>query len=108
MLARRSRMLWFAPSAVGRTTLLLPERKSPSVLHHDPGAHLHAFVEVDHVLVHHANAPGGDCLTDGPGLVRAVDAVVARTEIHGARAERIVRAARHVGREVRAALAHRR
>src|SRR5262249_34921856 len=48
----------------------------------------------------------GDLRTDGPGLVRAVDAVERRAEIHGARAERIVGAADHVARQIRTALEH--
>src|SRR4051794_26471280 len=64
--------------------------------HHHLRADLHAPIKVDHVLVAHADAPRGDGRADGPGLVRSVDAIERRAEIHGARAERIFRAAGHV------------
>src|SRR5262249_35743145 len=49
---------------------------------------------------------GGDLGADGPGLVRAVDAVERRAEIQGPRAERIVGTADHVARQIRPALEH--
>ena len=62
--------------------------------HDDGGADLDAIVEVDHVLVAQADAARRDLVTDGPGLVGAVDAVERRAEIKRARAERVVRARR--------------
>src|ERR1043166_6137246 len=67
---------------------------------HDPlGADRHALVEVDHVLIDHADAAGGDAAADGPGLGGAVDAVervlVALPQIKRARAERVAGSARH-------------
>src|SRR5258705_397469 len=40
-----------------------------------PGADIDAAVEIDHVLVAHADAAGRDVGADGPGLVGAVNAV---------------------------------
>src|SRR5882672_7338412 len=74
--------------------------------HHDLGADLDAAVEVDDVLIAHADAARGHLRADGPGLVRAVDAVERRAEIHRARAERIFRTAGHVARQVGPAPQH--
>jgi hypothetical protein len=67
--------------------------------HHDLSAEGRALVEVDDVLVDHANATGRDASADGPGLVRAMDSVkgifVALPEIHGSGAQWIARTARH-------------
>src|ERR1700690_2962461 len=73
---------------------------------HDLGADFYAAVEIDHVGIAHADAAGRDVVADGPGLVRAVDAVERRAEIHRARAERIVRAAGHEMRQTGLALEH--
>src|SRR5437879_2456000 len=43
--------------------------------HDDLGPDLRALVEVNDVLVDHADAAGRNALPDGPGLDRAVDAV---------------------------------
>src|SRR4051794_25988664 len=72
----------------------------------DFGADLHTVVEVDHVLVEHADAARRHRLADRLRLVRAVDAVEAGAEIQGARAERVFRAASHVARQVGTALQH--
>src|ERR1700682_3762185 len=61
--------------------------------HHDLGSDPDPVVEIDDVLVAHADAARGNRGADRPGLVRAVDAVEGRAEIHGARAERIFRVA---------------
>src|SRR5262249_60854498 len=74
--------------------------------HHDPGADLDPLVEVNDILVAHADAAGRYRLTDRPWLVRTVDAVEARTEIHCARAEGIFGAAFHVTGQVGPALEH--
>src|SRR5436309_13034503 len=84
------------------TAAAKPERSD----HHDLGADLDPLIEVDHVLVSHADAAGRDLGADGPGLVRAVDAIERRAEIHRTRPERIVGTAGHVTREVGAALEH--
>src|SRR5438309_515722 len=74
--------------------------------HHDPGADIDAAVEIDDVLIAHANAAGGDVGADGPGLVGAVDAVERRAQIHRARAKRVFRAAFHVPWQIGAARDH--
>src|SRR6185437_173028 len=60
------------------------------------GAGLDPLIEIDDVLVSHADAARGDRLADIFRLVGAVDAVervlVALEQIHRARAHRIVRA----------------
>ena len=43
--------------------------------HHDPRTDRRTLVKVDHILVDHADAAGGDALTDGPRFDGAVDAV---------------------------------
>src|SRR5215204_6570670 len=53
-------------------------------------ANTHTIVEVDHILVGHADAPRGDRLADGLGLVRAVDAIERPADVQGASAKRIV------------------
>src|SRR5687767_14308033 len=56
-------------------------------------------VQVDRVLVDHADAAGGDAGPDGRWLDRPVDAeervLTVLPEVHGARAERVAGAARH-------------
>src|SRR5437879_13729792 len=63
---------------------------------HD-SADLHVIVEIDRVLIGHADTPGRDSLSDIFGLIGAVDAIervfVAGIKINAARAHRIVRAA---------------
>ena len=85
----------------GSRTLSRPcPRDSFSPQHDHLGADADAAVEVDHVLVGHAEAARRYGLADGLGLVRAVDAVERGAEIHRARAERIVDAALHVTGQV--------
>src|SRR3954470_19750851 len=74
--------------------------------HHHFGADPNSIVEVDHVLVHHADAARGDRLADGVGFVGAVDAIKRGTEVHGARAERVGGSTRHEARQVGTALQH--
>src|SRR5262249_22082756 len=74
--------------------------------HHHPGADLDPLIEIDHVLVAHADAAGRHRRSDRPGLVRAVDAIERRAEIHGAGAERVLRPAFHVARQIGTALEH--
>src|SRR5918993_5348085 len=73
-------------------------------------AYRRALVEVDDILVQHANAAGGDVGADGPGFGRTVDAIdeilAVAVEIMGARPERIIRPALHMARQVRAAREH--
>src|SRR5262249_23446430 len=52
------------------------------------------------------DAAGGHLRPDRPRLVGSVDAVERVAQVHGARAERIFRAARHVARQVGTALEH--
>src|SRR5215470_5327767 len=89
-------------TSITTTTTATPEGSDNDHL----GADLDATVKVDHVLVAHPDAAGRDLGADGPGLVRAVDAVERRTEIHRARAERIVGTAGHVARQIGSAPEH--
>ena len=68
--------------------------------HHDPRADLGSPVEIDHVLIRHADAAGRNRLPDRIRLIGAMDAVERAGEIHGARAERIVRSPLHMARKV--------
>src|SRR5215207_2182166 len=65
----------------------------------------HAVIEVNHVLVQHADAAGGGGLPDLPGLVGAVDAeediAAALVDVESARAERIIDPGRGVARQAR-------
>src|ERR1035438_260515 len=67
--------------------------------HYDPRTNRRALVKVDHILVDHADAAGGNARADGPRFDGAVDAIErildALPEVHGAGTERIARAARH-------------
>ena len=74
--------------------------------HHDLGAERHAIVEIRDVLVGEADAARRHALADGRRRVGAVDAEQGIAEIHGARAERIARAAGHEARQVRLAVDH--
>ena len=57
-------------------------------------------VQVNHVVIGHANAARGDAATELPRLVRPMDAVMRGAEIQRARNERIVRTAIHMMGEV--------
>src|SRR5687767_7850663 len=74
-------------------------RRGPSTHHDDTRAERNALVEVDGVLVDHADAAGRHARADRPRLRRPVDAVervlVVLPQIQGARAERVARTARH-------------
>src|SRR5690606_1457330 len=63
-------------------------------------------IEIDHILIRHAEAARRYCFADRLRLVRAVNAVERRAEIDRAAAERIVGAALHEGGKSRLALAH--
>src|ERR1700682_155421 len=80
--------------------------EKPSVLHHHRGADADPAIEIGHIVVGHAKAARGHRLADGLGLVRAMDAIERRAEIHGARAQRIVDAALHVAWQVGTARDH--
>src|SRR5207237_8993669 len=88
-----------------RGTRQLPH---PRAQHHDLGAGRRALVEIDDVLVEHADAAGRDAVADGPRLVGAVDAVerilVGLPQIERAGAERVAWAAGHA--DAAAQLAH--
>jgi hypothetical protein len=43
--------------------------------HDDLGADPHAIVEIDHIVIDHSNAAGGNVAPDLPWLVCAMDAV---------------------------------
>src|SRR5881394_1306140 len=68
--------------------------------HHHLGADLDLFVEVDDVLVAHADAAGRHRMSDRPRLVGAVDAVERGAKVHRARTQRVLRAAGHEVRQV--------
>src|SRR6266478_8537513 len=70
------------------------------VPHDHGGANGDAVVEIGDVFVGHAEAAGRYRLADRLRLVGAVNAIKRRAEIHGAGAERIVDAARHMARQV--------
>src|SRR6185312_9030424 len=76
------------------------------VLDHHRGADPHAIIEVDHVLIGHAKAAGGNRLSDRLRLVGTVDAIERRAEIKGAGAERIFDPAHHVAGQVGTTAAH--
>src|SRR5882672_1420913 len=77
-----------------------PRYRRSLVLDDNRGADGDAAIEIGHVLIGHAEASGGNRLSDRLGLVGAVDAIERRSQIHRPRAERIVDAARHVARQV--------
>ena len=91
--ARRARLR-------GRPPARSAARQSRLVLHDDRGADGDATIEIGDVLIGHAEAAGRYRLADRLRLVRAVDAIQRRAQIHGARAERIVDAAGHVARQI--------
>src|SRR5579884_1963057 len=68
------------------------------------GADLGSIIQVDRVLVRHANAAGGNSAPDLPWLVGAVDAIQRVAKIKRASAERIVLAAGHMPRQIGKAL----
>src|SRR6185437_1012548 len=70
------------------------------------GADLHAIEQVDHILVGKPDAAARYILTDRGRIVGPVDAILGATDIHGARAERIARAASGHARQVRLACDH--
>src|SRR2546430_17492102 len=61
--------------------------------HHNPRADWRLLVEIHRILVDHANTARGDALSDGPGLIGAMNAkiciFVPLPKVHGAGAERI-------------------
>src|SRR5262245_31957203 len=65
-----------------------------------PGADLHGLVEGNDISITHADAARRHVRTNGPGLVRSMDAVERRAEIECARTQGIVRTARHEVRQV--------
>src|SRR5215475_13353703 len=62
----------------------------------DPRAHPRAIVDVDHVLVRHADAARRNGLPNRTRLIGAMNSIERARKIHGARAERIVRSAFHM------------
>src|SRR6266571_3828752 len=74
--------------------------------HHHLGADLDAVIEVDHVLVAHADAAGRHLGADRPRFVGAVDAIERGPEVERARAERILGTTGHVAGQIRTAPEH--
>src|SRR5207237_2416746 len=72
----------------------------------DPCAEIDAAVQIDHVLIAHPNAAGGDVGPDRPGFVGTVDTIERRSQIHRAGAERVLRATLHVPRQIGTARQH--
>src|ERR1019366_6806383 len=70
------------------------------------GADIDAAEQVGDVFIGQADAAAGNELPDRRGIVGAMNAVSAGAEIHGARAKRIPRAARHETRQIRLARDH--
>src|SRR6202022_760861 len=89
--------------SIGAAVLVSSGKKSD---HDDPRADIDAAVQIDHVLIAHPDAAGRDVGADGPGLVGTVDAIERRSQIHRAGAERILRAAFHVPRQIGAPRQH--
>ena len=74
--------------------------------HHDPRADLRSPVEVDHVLVRHADAARRNRLPDRIRLIGAMNPIERAGKVHGARAERIVGSPLHMAGKVRPAPQH--
>src|SRR5262249_955720 len=77
-----------------------PLNDHSSLLHYDDlGTDGSTLIEIDCVLIDHADATGGDTLADSRRLYRPVDAkkrvLIVLPEIHRAGAERIVWTASH-------------
>src|SRR5580693_6236509 len=70
------------------------------LLHDHLGAHGYAVIEVGDVGIDQAEAAGGDLGADRIGAVGAVDTIDGGAEIHGARPERVARAAGHEARQI--------
>src|SRR5918993_57187 len=104
---RRSRM---SELRIDRPTLDHALVRREMLEHEHAGAYRRALVEVDHVLVEHADAAGRDVGADRPRLGGAVDAVdevlAVAVEIVSSGAERVVWPALHVSRQVGAARQH--
>src|SRR5215831_7094766 len=81
-------------------------RRVSTLLHDDRRADPDPVVEIDHVLIGQADAARRYRLPDLVGLVRTVNAIEARAEIDRACPHRIVRAARHMVREIGPAVQH--
>src|SRR6185437_13696798 len=77
-----------------------PESGAALILHDDGGADGDPAIEIGHVVIGHPEAARGHRLTDGLGLVRAVNPIERRAQIDGAGAQRVIDAARHVARQV--------
>src|SRR5438067_640843 len=77
-----------------------------SAQYDDARADLHPPIQVDYVLVGKAEAARRDRLADRLRLVGAVDAEEGVAEIHGTRAEGILRSTLHVARQVGPAAEH--
>src|SRR6266446_8325145 len=78
----------------------VPVLGSALVPHDHGGANGDAVIEIGYVFVGHAEATGRYRLANRVWFVGAVNAIKRRAQIHGAGAERVVEAARHMARQV--------
>ena len=62
------------------------------------GANLDPIEEINHFIIHHANATGGDGLANAPRLGCAMDAVFGIANIEGAGTQGVFRTAGHESR----------
>src|SRR5262245_15527415 len=72
----------------------------------NPGTHVRPRIEIDNVLVQHADASARNLLADRGWSVRSMNAVDRAADVHRARAQRISRTARHETRQIWLALKH--
>src|SRR6266446_6798605 len=91
------------PLEIGRPFLFQIIKNSD---HDDLCADIDAAVQIDHVLIAHPDAAGRDVGADCPRFVGAVNAIERRSQIHRACAERVLRAAFHVPRQIGAPRQH--
>src|SRR5438445_316069 len=82
--------------------LCQPSDSQPELYHLDRGSNIDPFIEIDHVLVAHADAARRHRTADCPWLVGAVDAVFGGADIERAGAERVLHAAGQIGRQIAA------
>src|SRR5215472_18220593 len=74
--------------------------------HYNLAADLRAPIEINHVVIEHADAAARNPLTDRVRCVGSVNAVDGAAEIHGACAERIAGTASHKTWQIGLALQH--
>src|SRR6266481_7220341 len=91
---------WHAGLKLRRVAVVAGRYGFGLVLHHHRGTDGHAAIEIGHVLIGHAEAAGGNRLSDRLRLVGAVNAIERRTEIERTGAKRIVDTALHMTRQI--------